>query len=49
MFSRIKTIFWWNLSKESKEVKEKIKNSSVICIGNFDGVHAGHQEGYKSR
>jgi riboflavin kinase/FMN adenylyltransferase len=44
MFSRIKTIFWWNLSKESKEVKEKIKNSSVICIGNFDGVHAGHQK-----
>jgi riboflavin kinase/FMN adenylyltransferase len=44
MFNRIKTIFWWDLSKESKEAEEKIKNSSVICIGNFDGVHAGHQE-----
>ncbi|MHC4762668.1 MAG: adenylyltransferase/cytidyltransferase family protein, partial [Planctomycetota bacterium] len=29
---------------ETLENLEKIKNHSVLTIGNFDGVHIGHQQ-----
>jgi len=39
MRNGIKTIFWWNISEGINEIR-----NSVICIGNFDGIHSGHQE-----
>ncbi len=43
MCNGIKTIFWWNISERAREIRE-----SVICIGNFDGIHTGHQEVIKA-
>ncbi|MFZ8803232.1 MAG: riboflavin biosynthesis protein RibF [Candidatus Calescibacterium sp.] len=43
MYDRIKTIFWWDISKRIDEIR-----GSVICIGNFDGIHGGHQEVIKA-
>jgi riboflavin kinase/FMN adenylyltransferase len=43
MYDRIKTIFWWDISEKIDEIR-----GSVICIGNFDGIHGGHQEVIKA-
>ncbi len=48
MREKVKTLIIWDLKKDLNKL-HRLKNS-VLCIGNFDGLHKGHnrvlQEGY---